>query len=586
MADLLPFDLETFSAKDLHRRPDFVRLSGYKLHRDVILTESPEDLVLYLEETNLIGVGHNILAFDLVALARHHGLDLQRLLGRVVDTDLLARLFDPPPSGKDGVVMRPKGYYGLDETSGRFRLKGKTDNLKEIAKEFKGYGNIPVDDKRFRNYLRGDVSAHKDLFTAMRAREEPWPGFWKYAQREMRVGLITSQMTVNGLRVDVPEIQRTLEEQAQRKGDHIHELAQLTGMPTQTRMGPHTEEKAEKYLIKAPLSTDAGRDKVTEYLLSHGISEKDIPRTPKTGKPAIGGEGIKFLIAKTKSPEVRHVLELVSDVVSERTIYQTADDFRVGDRVFPKIHPTQASGRWSVTGPGLTVFGKRGGRHVERRIILPDEGHSLLSIDLDQVDARAVAAHSQDPEYMAIFQRGEDLWTTLAIELFDDVSMREAVKPIGHGWNYGRSVKAIASDDGISLEVAERFDTEGRRKYPRIIQWQEYVRSIAAAGGLLDNGFGRKMRADPRFAYTQAPALVGQGAARDILAEGMLRMPLEFWPYLRVIVHDEIVVSAPSEDAEEIGKEIVKAMSFEFKGVPITAGCSKPAANWALCYEK
>lgn len=187
---------------------------------------------------------------------------------------------------------------------------------------------------------------------------------------------------------------------------------------------------------------------------------------------------------------------------------------------------------------------------------------------------------------MAIFQRGEDLWTTLAIELFDDVSMREAVKPIGHGWNYGRSVKAIASDDGISLEVAERFDTEGRRKYPRIVAWQEYVRSIAAAGGLLDNGFGRKMRADPRFAYTQAPALVGQGAARDILAEGMLRMPLEFWPYLRVIVHDEIVVSAPSEDAEEIGKEIVKAMSFEFKGVPITAGCSKPAANWALCYEK
>jgi hypothetical protein len=46
------------------------------------------------------------------------------------------------------------------------------------------------------------------------------------------------------------------------------------------------------------------------------------------------------------------------------------------------------------------------------------------------------------------------------------------------------------------------------------------------------------------------------------------------------------VACAPTADAEEIGREIVKAFTFDFRGVPITAGCSKPGRTWALAYDK
>src|SRR5690606_24850305 len=139
-----------------------------------------------------------------------------------------------------------------------------------------------------------------------------------------------------------------------------------------------------------------------------------------------------------------------------------------------------------------------------------------------------------------------------------------------------------------------QFDRRMREAYPDLVEWQNRVRSIAADDDLLDNGFGRKMRADPRFAYTQAPALVGQGCTRDILAEGLLRLPVEFWPYLRVVVHDEIVLSVPEKDYDEIAREVVKAMTFDLgevtngrlASVPITAGFSKPGRTWAEVYEK
>jgi DNA polymerase I-like protein with 3'-5' exonuclease and polymerase domains len=62
---------------------------------------------------------------------------------------------------------------------------------------------------------------------------------------------------------------------------------------------------------------------------------------------------------------------------------------------------------------------------------------------------------------------------------------------------------------------------------------------------------------------------------------------------MRVIVHDELVFSVPERHAEEIGRELQGAMSFDLEEVtdgrlscPITAGVSKPGKNWAQVYEK
>ena len=51
------------------------------------------------------------------------------------------------------------------------------------------------------------------------------------------------------------------------------------------------------------------------------------------------------------------------------------------------------------------------------------------------------------------------------------------------------------------------------------------VRTKGEQGLPLANGFGRFHRVDQERAYTQSPALIGQGCARDLMMEGILRPP-------------------------------------------------------------
>ena len=225
---------------------------------------------------------------------------------------------------------------------------------------------------------------------------------------------------------------------------------------------------------------------------------------------------------------------------------------------------------------------------------LGQHNNDLLSggIDLSQIDMRALAGLSGDEAYIDLFRSGGDPHAQIAQILFGDPGMREVAKPIGHGWNYGRGIKAIAEGNDLDPQIVMRYDSETREKFPRLVEWQGEVRAIAESGELLDNGFGRRMRPDPTRAHTQGPALMGQGCARDLLFEGLLRLPVEFLPFLRGLVHDEVVLSVPATDAEEIQRTVIDCLSFEWeapsgKTVPITAdGGPTDRTSWGDVYRK
>jgi DNA polymerase-1 len=613
------FDLETYKAENWARRPDTVRLGGYATPAGHRLTTDGDEIAKAVAEAPL-SAGHNICAYDLPILALHHGLDLTKLIGKIADTDLLIRLDDPPPSGHKGQVsrdLRPRGYYGLDMSCVRFSLPHKTHDIKVMAAAFAttaarikagkeirpqdrvgdldkiaalipgstsdagkidGFGVIPADDLEFRRYLDGDLTASQALVDRLSPLDD-------YARREMNGGLITAQMMVNGLRVDITELNVALDEQDDRRRRHLLELHDLTGMPLNG---------------KAPVRSNDGNRAIAKSLIDFGLSPKSLPRTESTGALSTGKDDLNAFLAKIQKfskgrdiTKVERIIRLVIAVSGERSIYQTIDDTRIGDRVHPTIKATQSSGRWSMTGPGITVMGKRDGRHVERRVILAEEGEVLVCFDLRQIDARMVAANCMDENYMAIFRQGLDLHDEVAMTVFGTLAKRDIVKPLNHGLNYRMGARKAAQHTGLPLAVVYSYMRGIEDKYPGIGRWQNKMYRQAMAGQLLDNGFGRKLRADPRFAYTQAPALVGQGGTRDVIMEGLLRMPVELWPMLRGIIHDEIVLSIPERDVEEVSRIVVAAMQFDLYDVtdgrlahmPITVDTSPPGKNWSQCYE-
>lgn len=361
-------------------------------------------------------------------------------------------------------------------------------------------------------------------------------------------------------------------------------------------------ERVEIIETKTPLRTKRGVERLEELFSELGASR--VRRTESTRQISTTKDDLRAAVEFYSDPERQRekrmvpmspenlerfseLVEVIIDVTTERTVYDTIHDHLVGDRVYPKITPKQASGRWSVTEPGLTVLGKRGGKHTEREVFLPDDDDEvLIAVDLDQVDARGIAGHSQDPEYAKFFEPGKDLHSEVSLQVFGKVTpeLRDASKALGHAINYGQGPKGAAANAGIDLEIAYEFNRNYSRSFRILERWKGRVRDQASAGYLLDNGFGRKMKADPARAYTQAPALMGQGATRDIMAKWIKRLDLDCVLRIKAVVHDEVIFSVPRSRVEEYREKILAAATFDFKGIPITAGCSEPATTWGGCY--
>lgn len=587
-AEVVTFDLETGDAADLHKADPatYVRIGGTATNdEDVVDYDQPgrvaEAVAIDIRAGHII-TGHNIMAFDLPALVNSGAMTMAEVHqlaedGRLFDALLAGRFIDPPMAKDKGVDQKRK--YDLGTLATKYGFADKlSDVSKALAKKYGGWGEIPIDDSEdgqaFKDYMIRDVEISRSLHAALLA--ELGGTVPDYLVREHRVAALAAQISLNGFLVDQPLLAERVAEVNERKRGSLEWLVEHAGVPLANDKGvPH----------KSPLATRAGKDALIKAFTEAGATS--LWRTTTSKDLDTSGEHMKHLAREyAHLPEVRAIAKEVYRIVGARSVYQTVSDHTCPDgRVHPKIGFEQATGRWSVTSPGLTVLGKRGGRHVERAILLPDPGELLISVDLSQVDMRAVAGLSQDQGYIAMLER-DDPHTELAVALFGDAKFREEAKAIGHGWNYGESLKRISMENEIDPALVRKFDTSMRERFPRLVEWREEIRALAGSGALLDNGFGRLMRADPQRAHTQGPALMGQGAARDLMMEGLLRIPAEIRPMLRAQIHDEVVASVPADRVEEIGRAIVEAMTFEWRGVPILSDVSRPGTDWSICYSK
>ena len=633
----LGFDLETPDWWRLfvggHEGP-FVRLGGTTDGTDhVPLTTEPTVLLEELKRADVI-YGHNILGFDLLALAHHHGADYDKLAAKSVDTLVLARLVDPPMS-----KGMPNGYYGLDQVAQRLGHEGKTDDLKGLAKRYGGFDKIPVDSREYQDYLRGDLAATKAVNDALVATLADQPEAQQlYACREMEIVALQNRMTLNGWAVDTELLaERVAHEDAQR-AEAVRILAEEYGMPvcrpdrfklrkradwpegtesltvTEARESMRANpEKAVSFGIAvripgapydSPWSADPGRDAIEAAFVAAGA--RHLPRT-KSGGLALSSDALGdkpwfnpdtnrsqpgLMQVYAGNEKLGRVVELVLQATGARRKYGEMAEWVVNGRVHAFIGDAQGSGRWAHVKPGISTMGKRGAGAAERDIMVADPGHILITADLSQVDLRAMAGLSQDPAYMAIMAPGRNAHREMSLVYFGEATDETygKTKAFNHAGNYGQGPKAVSERTGIPLDKCYDIQRAKAETYPRLAEYIQEVRDEAASGRLLDNGFGRLMRPNPERAYTQGPALMGQGASRDIMTESLLRLvkyaednEQNVRPYLRAVVHDEVVLSVPEAEAELWARILQEAFTWEWRGVPILCEVSEPAYRWSEC---
>lgn len=583
----LYLDIESHSAEDMWNMPieEFFRLGQWAIGDGPIHTTTDLQVILDLMEAAPGVVAHAGHSFDFLVLLWNKALTWAKDR-RLFDTKVHAALALPAPStytNRQGRKMihadKPenawRGWLSLDNLAFQLGLPGKEGDLKGLAKKYGSFGAIPTDDPEYLAYAVQDIEVLRFITSAV-LRLMPLDD---YAWREQLNAAIDAQNSRNGFTVDVAKATARVEELKARKDEVLHRLQSDYDFPS---------EGAK------PWASKAGRDALMSILDEYGITPETRPDWTRTdtGNLSLGG---KVLIELTQGTEAEELGQTLAEIMGQRTLAELALESVQNDgKVHPQITAVQRSGRKSTTKPGLTIWGSRDGREVDKGYFTASPGRKLVAFDFSNADARVVAALSGDTEYAKRFEPGADGHEISGRIVFGDdydtnpAYYRNLSKPLGHGWTYGGGGAKLAAVAKVPLEIAEKFVTRMNGQYVDLVRWQNAVRD-QAQDGFIRNEWGRRMLVEWGKAYTQAPALLGQSGTREIMVDALIRMlhrDVRLIQWLVAQVHDEVIFDIPQEHlgwAVPAIRECMETWWGPAQPIHFTVSGGNPVNTWEEC---
>lgn len=226
------------------------------------------------------------------------------------------------------------------------------------------------------------------------------------------------------------------------------------------------------------------------------------------------------------------------------------------------------TGRMSMDNPNLQNLNRPSEGpspgNVVRDCIISREGHTLLMIDFDQIEARMFAHMANDPGLIAAFNEG-DFFTNVAREIFDDPTItkkdprRQPTKNGVYARYYGAGTERFAVTAGIPIEAAAAFNQRFDQLYPgarafmnlvqRVGRERYEAEGVAYVRSPLTN---RRHTAEPGREYVLTNYLI-QGTAAEVLKMKMLEMSATgLGDFMILPVHDEIMLDVPDDQLAEV----------------------------------
>ena len=274
-------------------------------------------------------------------------------------------------------------------------------------------------------------------------------------------------------------------------------------------------------------------------------------------------------------------------------------------RIHSFFHQTiTATGRISSTEPNLQNIPTRFelGKQV-RKIFKPEEGKVYIDADYSQIELRVLAQMANDEQMVKAFKEGQDIHKQAASKVFktpiDEVTkeQRSNAKAVNFGIVYGISDFGLGEQLGISRKQAKKYIDEYLTEYSGIKDFMEKTIEKAKEIGYVETLFNRRRYIPElksnnymvrQFGARAAMNTPIQGTAADIMKIAMINVYREL--KLRKMkskivlqVHDEMMIEAPIEEAEEVKEIVKKQMENAITlNVPLIADVSE-ANNWYEC---
>ena len=519
-------------------------------------------------------VGHNIIGFDAPVIKKIIGVDLHEK-GKVIDTLVLSRLFDPVREG--GHSLKSFGE----------RLKfGKLD-----FKDFSEYSDEMLE------YCIRDVELTERVLGYLIKHN---PDFSREAIRlEHDIARIITQQENNGFLFDVTKADLLLGK-LREKINEIEQKVRERFIPLPTfvkivkpryrkdgslstvglnSLGQGWENVMGDFsLIEMKEFNLGSRQQIARYLRYFGWKPT---KFTEHGQPIVDEKVLQGITDIPEAELIKEFLLLQKRIAQvESWVEAVAEDGRVHGRV---ITNGAITGRMSHQSPNMAqvpaVYSPYG-KECRELWVVP-EGYKLVGVDASGLELRILSHYMNDKEYIDAIING-DIHTTN--QSLAGLSTRDQAKTFIYAFIYGAGDEKLGAICGGSRNYGKAIKSRFLSRTPALANFRKRV-DKATGKGWLKGIDGRKLRIRNRHSALNT-LIQGGGAivmkkALILLEEQVSKHKLNARPVANV--HDEFQYEVLETQAEDFGNLAVDSIINAGKKLGIRCplnGEYKYGNNW------
>ena len=503
-------------------------------------------------------IGQNI-KYDAEVLARY-GINLK---GIFFDTMIASYVIDP--------TLR---QHNLDYLAQHY-LSYKMISYEEVTAHNKDKSFAFVDINKAKEYSCEDAEITLKLKSVLEEKVRNTDNYALFQDLEMKLIPVIMDMEMTGVKIDVDFFKDMSEKFAGELASIERRIFDLAG---------------EEFNINSPQQLG--------YIL---FEKLNLPMRKKTKKKTGYSTDVEVLTDLASLHKIPSLLLRFRTISKLKSTYLDALVNMVNKKT-GRVHTSYnqtvtATGRLSSSNPNLQNIPIRTeeGREI-RKGFIADNGHLLLSADYSQIELRVFAHYSEDPVLVRAFDRGEDIHTRTAAEVFDldprmvTPEMRRMAKTINFGIIYGMGPIKLAKELGISKKVAQVYLENYYERYKGVKEFKEKTLSQTRQNGYVSTLFKRRrylphihsdnghLRSEAERAAINTPI---QGTAADLIKMAMItiaeRLKKEdLRTKMLLQVHDELVFEVPQGELDSATKLVKDEMEGVYSlNIPL-----KVDINW------
>ncbi len=487
-------------------------------------------------------IGQNI-KYDAEVFARY-GISLK---GIFFDTMIASYIIHP--------TLR---QHNLDYLAQHY-LGYKMITYEEVTNHNKAKTFAFVDVNKAKEYSCEDAEITLLLKSTLEEKLNNTDNYTLFEDLEMKLVPVIMDMEMTGVKIDVD----FFKDMSEKFADELSSIERRT-----------FDLAGEEFNINSPQQLG--------YIL---FEKLNLPGKKKTKKKSGYSTDVEVLTELAGLHEIPSLLLRFRTISKLKSTYLDALVNMVNKntgRVHTSYNQTvTATGRLSSSNPNLQNIPIRSeeGREI-RKGFIADDGHLLLSADYSQIELRVFAHYSDDPVLIQAFDRGEDIHTRTAAEVFDldprmvTPEMRRMAKMINFGIIYGMGPIKLAKELGISKKVAQVYLDNYYERYKGVKNFKEKILSQTRQNGYVSTLLKRRrylpninsdnghIRSEAERAAINTPI---QGTAADLIKIAMIsiaeRLKKEnLRTKMLLQVHDELVFEVPQAELTTATKLIKDEM--------------------------